>query len=111
VARGRRPGDRSAVCARGVLHLRPFRPPESPHDYFTAVFAEQAEAECRFGEPIAAGELAAVDWWAAIVSRDGSGETLAGVSYLRFGPDGLVVRQRDVWESQPGRCELLEWAR
>ena len=25
----------------------------------------QAEAECRFGEPIVSGDRAAVDWWAA----------------------------------------------
>ena len=68
-------------------------------------------AECRFGEPIVAGERAAVDWWAEITSRDGSVETLAGTSLLRFHSDGLVAEQRDVWASTPGRHELRDWAR
>jgi hypothetical protein len=56
-----------------------------------AVFAEQAEAECRFGEPVVAGERAAVDWWGVITAHDGSVETVAGTSLLRFDEDGLVV--------------------
>lgn len=60
--------------------------------------------------PIVEGDRAAVDWWAVVTSRNGSCETLAGTSLLRFGPDGLVVEQRDVWASEPGRRELLGWA-
>jgi hypothetical protein len=56
------------------------------------------------------GDRAAVDWWAAITSTDGSVETIAGTSLLRFAPDGLVVEQRDVWASQPGLRELPLWA-
>jgi hypothetical protein len=52
----------------------------------------------------------AVDWWAAITSTDGSVETIAGTSLLRFGPDGRVVEQRDVWASAPGWIELPYWA-
>ena len=75
------------------------------------VFDGQAEAECRFGEPIVAGDRAAVDWWGVVSSNDGSVETLAGTSLLRFDPDGRVVEQRDAWAGKPGRHELPRWAR
>jgi hypothetical protein len=73
-------------------------------------FADQAAAECRFGEPVVSGTRAAVDWWAAITSMDRSIETVAGTSLLRFDAAGLVVEQRDAWASEPGRHELLDWA-
>jgi hypothetical protein len=75
-----------------------------------AVFAEQAEAECRFGEPVVAGERAAVDWWGVITAHDGSVETVAGTSLLRFDEDGLVVEQRDAWAGEPAPRELPDWA-
>jgi hypothetical protein len=56
-------------------------------------------------------DRAAVDWWGAIVSRDGSVETIAGASLLRFDEDGRVLEQRDVWGGHPGRRELPDWAR
>jgi hypothetical protein len=68
-------------------------------------------ATCRFGEPIVEGPRAAVDWWAAITAADGSVETIAGTSMLRFGEDGLVVEQRDAWAAVPGHHELVDWAR
>ena len=52
-----------------------------------------------------------MDWWAAITSVDGSVETIAGTSLLRFVDDGLVVEQRDAWAAIPGRHELSDWAR
>jgi hypothetical protein len=52
-----------------------------------------------------------VDWWAVITSKDGSVETLAGTSLLRFAPGGRVSEQRDVWAVEPGRHELPHWAR
>jgi hypothetical protein len=76
-----------------------------------AVFAEQAEAECRFGEPVVEGERAAVDWWGVIRARDGSVETIAGTSLLRFDEDGLVVEQRDAWAGEPTQRDLGAWAR
>jgi hypothetical protein len=51
-----------------------------------------------------------VDWWAVVTSTDGSEETLAGTSVLRFDDDGLVVEQRDVWAAAAGRLELSHWA-
>jgi len=76
----------------------------------TWAFGEQAAAECRFGEPVAVGDRAAVAWWAVIADRDGSEQTVAGTSLLRFGADGLVVEQRDVWADEPGHRELPGWA-
>jgi ketosteroid isomerase-like protein len=93
-----------------VFYSHPFRDRLAPAEYVAWVFGEQTAAECRFGEPVAAGERAAVDWWGVITERDGSRQTVAGTSLLRFGHDGLVVEQRDAWADEPGRRELPEWA-
>jgi hypothetical protein len=45
-----------------------------------------------------------------ITERDRSEQTVAGTSLLRFGPDGLVVEQRDAWADEPGRRESPDWA-
>ena len=94
-----------------VFYSAPFRNRQAPCDYVAWAFADQAEAECRFGEPLVEGDRAAVDWWAVMTSKDGSEESIAGASLIRFGPDGLVVEQRDVWAIEPGRRELPDWAR
>jgi len=108
-------GDTEAIGALyakdAVFYSHPFRDQQSPVDYVAWAFADQAEAECRFGEPIVEGDRAAVDWWAAITSADGSVETIAGISLLRFDDDGLVLEQRDAWASVPERCDLSDWAR
>jgi ketosteroid isomerase-like protein len=107
--------DAAAVAALyaedAVFYSHPFRSHRPPGEYAAWAFADQADAECRFGEPIAAGDRAAVDWWAVITSRDGSVETIAGTSLLRFRADGRVIEQRDAWASEPGRRELSAWAR
>ena len=56
------------------------------------------------------GARAAVDWWGVVTSADGSVETLAGISLLRFDETGLVAEQRDVWAAREGRVELVDWA-
>ena len=81
-----------------------------PAEYAAWAFADQAAAECRFGTPVVEGARAAVDWWAVVTSTDGSVETLAGASLLRFDDDGLVVEQRDVWATRAGHHELVHWA-
>jgi hypothetical protein len=102
----------AALYAAGALfYSQPFRDAQAPRDYVARVFGEQAEAECRFGEPIVSGDRVAVDWWGTITDRDGSVETIAGTSLLRFDEDGLVVEQRDVWAGEPGRRELRDWPR
>jgi hypothetical protein len=108
-------GDVETVAAlyapNAVFYSHPFGKRTTPRDYVTWAFAEQADAECRFGTPVIDGERATVEWWAAITSLDGSVETIAGTSVLRFGGDGLVVEQRDVWAAAPGRHALADWAR
>jgi ketosteroid isomerase-like protein len=108
-------GDVEAVAALyaddAVFYSHPFRERQAPAAYAAWAFAAQERAVCRFGEPVVSGDRAAVDWWAVIVAKDGSEETLAGTSLLRFGDDGRVVEQRDAWASAPGRHELEAWAR
>ena len=93
-----------------VFHSHPFRPRQELPEYVAWAFAEQASAECRFGEPVVDGERAAVDWWAVLTLTDGSLQTLAGTSLLRFGADELVAEQRDAWNEAEGRVELEDWA-
>lgn len=113
-ARGWPAADQSAIAslysAEVIFYSHPFRERQSPTDYVAWAFAEQADAECRFGEPVVSGDRAAVDWWGVITSRDGSVETVAGTSLLRFDVQGLVVEQRDAWAGKPGRDELPHWA-
>jgi hypothetical protein len=60
-------------------------------------FEDQESARCRFGEPVVDGRRSAIDWWAVVTSKDGSQQSLAGTSLVRFDDDGLVVEQRDAW--------------
>jgi hypothetical protein len=94
-----------------VHHSAPFREPgRGPggvRRYVEWAFADELRADVWFGEPIVDGDRAAVTWWA--VSETGSGEeTLAGVSVLRFGDDGLLLVQDDYWQMEPGRREPRE---
>jgi SnoaL-like domain len=93
-----------------VFHSHPFRERQGPREYVEWAFADQASADCRFGEPLVDRDRAAVDWWGVITAPDGSVETVAGTSLLRFDADGLVVEQRDAWAGEPGRVELPHWA-
>jgi hypothetical protein len=65
-------------------------------DYLARCFAEEDAIECRFGEPFAGGDRAAVEWWASW-TEEGHDLTLAGVTLLRFDADGMVVDHRDYW--------------
>ena len=96
---------------QALFHSHPFRANEKPQDYVRWAFSDQREAECRFGDPLVDGDRAAVDWFAVVTSLDGSVETLAGTSLLRFDAGGLVVEQRDAWAGEPGRRDLAPWAR
>ena len=89
-----------------AYYSHPFRARTTAREYVKAVFAEQAEAECSFGEPLVSGDRAAVDWWGVITVKDGSVETVAGTSLLRFDAAGLVSEQRDAWAGVPERREL-----
>lgn len=60
-----------------------------------------------FGQPIASGCRAAVQWGASLV-EEGKGVTLAGTSILTFDTDGLVVDQWDTWNTIAQRSEPPE---
>ncbi len=65
---------------------------------------EEGVPEVWFGEPVTSGDRAAVEYWATIHVK-GQDVTLAGVSFLRFDGDGLVVEHRDVWAEADGARE------
>ena len=109
---GRRAG-RAATRTRSELYaegcpctglIRSASPSGARGDYLLRAFADEELVECRFGEPVVGEGRAAIEYW-ALLSADGEVETLAGVSVLRFGDDGLVTEQRDYWSMQPGRAE------
>lgn len=58
--------------------------------YLTRTFATESDIACRFGQPIATGDRAAIEWRASWV-EDGQSVAMAGVTVLRFGADGHVV--------------------
>lgn len=88
-----------------VFRSAPFREPAAPRDYVEWAFADEESVEFRFGDPIVAGDRAAVEYWAVIRAPGGEEETLAGIAVLRFGADGKVVDQHDYWQVEPGRRE------
>ncbi len=98
-----------------VLVSEPFRAPVHRPDgvrgYVARAFADESEVRAWFGEPIVAGDRAAVEWWAAL-RESGAEVTLAGTSVLTFSAGGLVVAQRDSWNTASGRREPpAEWGR
>jgi hypothetical protein len=100
----------SLYASDAVFYSHPFRERQGPKEYIEWAFADQVEAECRFGEPVVSGDRAAVDWWGVIISHDRSVQTVAGTSLLRFDAEGRVVEQRDAWGEAEGRQELPAWA-
>ena len=71
--------------------------------YLEPNFAVEHDIECRFGEPLAGGDRAAVEWWAGW-NEAGADLTMAGVTILRFDDDSMVVDHRDYW-NQSGQRE------
>lgn len=72
--------------------------------YVRWAFEQEDDLRCWFGEPVAGGDRAAVEWWAAL-REEGRDVTLIGTTVLRFSPDGLVVDHRDYWLMDDGRRE------
>ena len=72
--------------------------------YLGRQFAVEENVRCRFGDPVAAGDRAAVEWWASWV-ESGQPVTLAGVTVLRFDDCERVVDHVDYWLSTVGRHE------
>ena len=81
---------------RSVAFREPDRGLAGVRGYLTRNFDAESGIECHFGEPVTAGDRAAVEWWASW-AEEGQGLTLAGVTILRFDPQGLVVNHRDYW--------------
>jgi SnoaL-like domain len=93
-----------APAARYRSH--PHREPEEAgaRGYVARQFAVEEAIECRFGDPIADGDRAAVEWWGSWI-EDGRELTLSGTTVLRFDPEGRVVEHLDYWAESPGRLE------
>jgi SnoaL-like domain len=72
--------------------------------YVERQFAVEDEVDCQFARPIAAGDRAAVEWWASLIEA-GQTITLAGATVLRFNPEGLVVEHVDYWMQSQGRAD------
>ena len=70
--------------------------------YARQAFAEETLVEARYGRPIAAGDRAAVEYWALLTGEDGEALTLTGAAMLRFAPDGRVAEHREYWTMQRG---------
>jgi ketosteroid isomerase-like protein len=94
-----------------VFHSLVFRAPhrgrEAVRDYAAENFSLEEDVEFWFGEPVADGDRAAVEWWASM-REAGHVVTLAGVALLRFREDGLVAEHRDVWAAMDGRRAPFE---
>jgi ketosteroid isomerase-like protein len=90
----------SLYADEGLYRALVFRDPErgiaGVRRYLEENFGVEDEIECWFGEPIAAGDRAAVEWWATWI-ENGRRLTLAGTTVLRFDRDGRVVDHRDYW--------------
>ena len=95
----------AALYADGAVYRsHPMRDPEpgSALGYTGRQFTLEDSIECRFGTPIAAGDRAAVEWWASWV-EDERELTLAGATVLRFDGDGKVLEHVDYWVERDGR--------
>jgi ketosteroid isomerase-like protein len=90
-----------------VYRSHPFRDALHGHsgvlDYTRWAFSSEKDVDFWFGEPIAAADRAAVEYWAVILDQHGKISTLAGTVVLRFAADGLVTEHRDCWVLEEGR--------
>ena len=77
------------------------RPP-GVRRYLEHNVAVEHDIECRFSEPFAGGDRAAVEWWASW-NESGADLTMAGVTILRFDDDGMVIDHRDYWNQSDRR--------
>jgi hypothetical protein len=83
----------------------PFREPHEGRagvlDYVRSALADEESVEARFGDPLASGASAAVEYWATM-REGGEDVTLAGCSLLTFAANGAVRAQHDYWHMEPG---------
>ena len=95
-----------------VFRSSPFHDPRPPREYAAWAFGDEDSAEPRFGEPVVDGERAVVAWWATVVNDDGTEQTLAGSSHLRFDRDGRVVDDCAYWNAADGHVQPFPgWGR
>jgi SnoaL-like domain len=97
----------AALYADDATYLSyPFREPdkgiEGVRSYLTRTLGEETDIECWFGEPVAGGRRAAVEWWACW-TEDAEEITMTGTSVLRFNDEGLVDDHRDYWNQVDSR--------
>jgi ketosteroid isomerase-like protein len=97
----------AALYTEDAAYLsHPFRQPhrgtQGVLDYLAQAFSDEELVECRFGDPVASGNRAAVEYW-AILRTEGREVTLAGTTVLRFGSDGRCQEHRDYWALDDGR--------
>jgi len=96
-----------------LLSTEPFREPyrglEGIRAYVTRALGEEGDPQVWMGEPIVAGDHAAISWWASL-REDGADATLAGTSVLRFDGDGLVIEQWDAWNVLAERRQPPAWS-
>jgi ketosteroid isomerase-like protein len=105
--------DADAVAALyaedAVYRTHPFREahrgPAGARAYARDSFASETLVACRFGEPVVAHSRAAVEYWATLITGDGEDVTIAGLSFVRFDPDGRCTEHRDYWAITPGHRE------
>jgi ketosteroid isomerase-like protein len=96
---------------RALAFREPDRGLAGVRRYLEENFEVEEEIECWFGDPVAAGDRAAVEWWGTWV-ENGQRLTLAGATILRFDREGMVVDHRDYW-NQAERREppFADWHR
>jgi SnoaL-like domain len=86
-----------------VHRSHPFREPGNPIEYARwALGEEEGEPEVWMGDPIVAGDRAAIEWWAVLI-ENGKLISLAGASIVRFDDNGRAVEQNDYWGQVDGR--------
>jgi uncharacterized protein (TIGR02246 family) len=99
-------GVASLYTEDAIFRSHPFREPhvgrEGVRAYAQASFDEEKPLDVRFGEPLVEGDRAVVEYW-AVLHINGKEVTLAGISVLRFDPDGRCSEQRDYWSMEEGR--------
>jgi ketosteroid isomerase-like protein len=81
---------------RALAFREPDRGLAGVRRYLEENFLVEEDVECTFGDPIVAGDRAAIEWWGSWV-EGGRRLTLAGTTVLRFDGSGEVVDHRDYW--------------
>src|SRR3954451_15436108 len=93
-----------ALFAEDAVFQPPFGPPQSAHEHMRWAYALGESVAVWVGEPMTAGNTAAVEWWAVIVD-EGEPGTFAAVALIEFDDEGLVVHERDYWNTKAERIE------